>query len=372
MFIPPITNLLGGLSLIASGLMPGSAAAAPKPVETPTVISAPTATIENPETAQDWSRTKKLFNDMGWTLSTVGLFTGCINGVSLGFVSKQPSMVLSSIANLVTVPFLLVDPSITVRTAMWLFTGPWLAGFANKVHNDFKRKPGEEVLEFDMAPLVKLSALREKASTHGDKNLAKTWLREAKHMFQFAGNDQVRIVKDTSSAFIQGVTQPKAVLEGTRKSLREVYDFMKGRRKETPDALQPNPMQNQLGAMLLYSGSIPILLLGGDSGIVTETCTKLAAAGFLSANTALFATAIQEKENMLAVALPLSVVGNAFMHTDIGMGTSQVATAGIQDYFRKQIVKGADKAALEEANKEAGKETNQKPLSQKEKSRISQ
>lgn len=350
--IAPWANLLGGISLVISALIPTGAAPPAQPATPTSAASRETEIttslkIDNPaqRPTHDLAALKKIFRQMGWTLSTVGLVTGCMNGVALGYVSKQPSMVLSSVCNVITTPFLLVDPSISIRTAMWFFTGPWLSGFANKVQNERSLNPDHVNREMDMAPLINMKALRktlkpeEKATPLA---LSKAWLRESGKMLRFVGEDQVILVKSIYQSAAQVVQNRKSIHTQTRQSMQELSDYLKGTQKEVPAFIQPSALKNQIGAMLLYIGTVPILVLGGSSSEVNSVCTKLISTGILAANTSLFATGLIGKDKNLIVGIPLSVVGNAYMQTDGGMGVAQIGTAAIQNYFRKEVVKKSE------------------------------
>jgi hypothetical protein len=247
-------------------------------------------------------------------------------------------MVVSSLCNMMTTPLLMVDPTLSARFAMWLFTGPWLAGYANKVRNDFYLKPGEAPRAFDMTPLISAQALRQKAglpATDGLASLAGAWMKEAGRALRFVGTDQVLLVTD---------------------SARTVGKWFRPQKPPPPDPslepktsglgswMQPSITQNQVGAMLMYIGSVPVLVMGGQPNAVTDVCTKLLAAGILSANTSLFSTALKQKEPTLLVGVPLSVVGMAFVDTTVGMGLSQLSTGIIQNYFRNEFHKTTQQA----------------------------
>ncbi|MBY0404270.1 MAG: hypothetical protein K2X66_10255 [Cyanobacteria bacterium] len=347
LLISPITSLLGGSSLIVSSLLPSI----PKPstIQTSkqTSNTIETTSVSNPESEMNVpSDVQQFFKKMGWTFSTIGLFSGCVSGISLGKVSKQPSMVVSSVASLITVPLLLIDPSVTIRTAMWFFTAQWLCGFANKAKNEYELKPGEKPREMDMSALFSIEELKKKSGKTAWNDLSVAWGHEAWQTLKFTAVDQVLIVKDTyqstKNLFKNKKNSPSITLPLTPE---QVQALPPGTNKEikAPEKplskIRPTSIQNHLGAMLLYLGSTPILFLGGSHPQVIEICTKLIAGGILSANSSLFSTALRDKNKTLLVGLPLSVLGNAWMHTDMGMGVSQLGSSAIQEYFRQEVEK---------------------------------
>jgi hypothetical protein len=331
LMIAPLSNVLGGMSLLTGAFLPDTRpASSTEPQAIPTVQVA-----QGPENNMDY---KKFFSQMGWTLSTIGMFTGCINGVSIGRAAKQPSMVLSSVACLITSPLLMVDPTMCARTAMSFFIAPWLIGYANTIRNQQNRDPGEKPRELDMSALFDKSALQSQAKAMG-LSMPKTWFKEVGKTLHFVATDHLVLASDSATKLKTLVTQPKQLAKGVHQGFSETLQMLRGQRKTLPDFVNPSVSQNQVGAMLMYIGATPILMMGGPVNQVTEVFTKLLALGLLTANTSLFASGIKEKNASLLVGVPLSFVGNAAMDRDWGMGLSQTATGLIQEYFRQGFKK---------------------------------
>jgi hypothetical protein len=338
LMIAPLSNVLGGVSLLTGALLPET-----KPVSN--IKNNKTATIQIAKSNE--TDYKQFFSQMGWTLSTVGMFTGCINGVSIGRSSKQPSMVLSSVACLIASPLLMVDPTMCARTAMWFFTAPWLIGYANTIRNKQNLPPGETPRELDMSAIFDKTALQSQASATSC-SMTKTWFKEIGKTLHFVAKDHLVLVSDSAKQLKTLVTQPKQLAQGVRQGLSETLQMLRGQRKELPAFVNPSVSQNQVGAMLMYIGSTPILMMGGPVNQVTEVCTKLLALGALTANTSLFASGIKEKNASLLVGVPLSFVGSATMDQDWGMGLSQASTGLIQEYFRQGLKKSEKQTELEQ------------------------
>lgn len=353
LLISPVANLMSGLCLVSSHFMPD----APKAPATVfgaqgSGVNAQADPLQGLDIeAQkafdtDWASLKKTLNQLGWTLMSVGSMTGSINGLSLGLVSKQPSMALCSLISMSMAPLLLVDPSITVRSAMIFFAAPWLSGMGNKLNNEFNLKPGELPREREMAPLFRLKALREKIiRQHPEKAKSPltfrdwlgAWTTEAGETLKFVLDDQVLMLKNVGGAMGHLASSPSQLKAEARKNLEETLAFLKNQRKELPDFLKPSATQNHVGAMLIYLGSVPMLFLGGPESMVTEVCTKLTAAGGGVSDISLFMTALQQRDKMLLVGIPLRNIGSAWMHTDLGTGATLVGRTMVQQYFVKQV-----------------------------------
>lgn len=342
--IAPLSNVLGGVSLLTGALLPELKSTSNDEKHVSPAIQVAQTQVAN-NNATDY---KEFFSQMGWTLSTVGMFTGCINGVSIGRASKQPSMVLSSVACLITSPLLMVDPTMCARTAMWFFTAPWLIGYANTIRNKQNLSPGETSRELDMSAIFDKTALKSQANASGS-SLTKTWFQEIGKSLHFVATDHLVLISDSAKQLKTLVTQPKQVAKGIQNGFSETLQMLRGQRKELPAFVNPSASQNQVGAMLMYIGSTPILMMGGPVNQVTEVCTKLLALGALTANTSLFASGIKEKNASLLVGVPLSFVGSAAMDKDWGMGLSQTATGLIQEYFRQGLNKTEKQPAMEQA-----------------------
>lgn len=346
LLISPICNLLGGISLIVGALMPASKpAAAPAVTEKTVQQGVNAAAVSNQvdaETRNQWDQVKGTLTQMGWVFTSIGSITGSINGMSLGYVYKQPGMVLASMASMMCAPLLMVDPSITLRSAMLLFGGPWLAGMGNRVKNEYSLEKGEAPREFDMAPLIDRKALEQLASGGKPMGLGgriKSWLGHSGRMVRFVAGDQVVMVKSLATSFTQIRSKEKRKAEEEK---RRNLASISGQMEQSLAQLKPSSTQNYVGAMLTYVGSVPMLFVGGSMPAVTEICTKLNALGGLCADSSLLMTAIKEKEKWLLVGIPMRVAGNAFMHTDIGTGVNLIGRVAVQNYFRKEITHGDD------------------------------
>lgn len=353
LMISPLANLLGGALLVGSAVMPSASADPARKTLDPPVAQVQSA--EMPFTVgrilpQDGWDLQQVLRQLGWTFSSLGLLTGSINGLALGVHARQPSMALAAVGSMIASPLLVVDPSLSVRAAMLFFAGPWLAGMGNKIQNEFNAAQGrEDFRSHDIKPLLSLKALRAKHQAmaqdpEADPStlaLLKLWGQEAGQSLSFIVGDQWLLLKNTGRLAGRTILAPRQTCQGLREGARGLKDFLKGNRTDLPEAIQPSATQSHVGAMLVYSGSVPLLFVGGPETAVAEVCTKLAALGGAVAESALWLTAVQQRDKMLLVGIPLRTGGSAWMHTDAGMGVSLLGRAMVQQYFRHQVVSGA-------------------------------
>jgi hypothetical protein len=370
--ISPLANLLGGALLVGSAVMPSAPEPARKtPEPTAQVQSANTALTTDAILPQDSWDLQQVLRQLGWTFSSLGLLTGSINGLALGVHAKQPSMALAAVGSMIASPLLVVDPSLSVRAAMLFFAGPWLAGMGNKIQNEFNAaQGGEDFRSHDIRPLLSWKALRAKHQVMAQDPeanpsplaLLKLWGQEAGHSLRFVAGDQWLLLKNTGRLAGQTVLAPRQTYQGIRDGAQGLKDFLKGHRADLPEAIQPSATQSHVGAMLVYSGSVPLLFVGGPETAVAEVCTKLAALGGAVAESALWLTAVQQRDKMLLVGIPLRTGGSAWMHTDAGMGVSLLGRAMVQQYFRHQVVSGGHSAPETRSEPLSGVEPQEKIL----------
>lgn len=375
LYLAPITNLLGGALLVISALLPvhhPPEIAQEKLVlgkkkssgvdgdldtelknELPVIpteaeVKYANKVLENiKHTLKDLDyrvfseENKSFLKDAGWDLTSAGILMSCVNRLAAGYVSKQPGMVVSSIGQMLTVPVLLIHPSVSAQAAMAFFLGPWLASAANKVRNKFDLEPGEKPREFDMAPLLQPKALetlmQEQNPSGTDK--FKAWCRHAFKMLKFVGTDQALLVKDTSKSLAHWWAHRKDIKSHAGENIQEAYNYLIGKQEKTPELFEPSDTQNRVAAMLMYAGTVPILFLGGAPEGVMALCNGLRAAGNFTASIPLFATGIHNKELDMIIGIPLMAAGTAASHTDAGMGVSRIGMAGFMNHLRKEVKK---------------------------------
>lgn len=369
LLLAPITNLLGGVSLLSSAVMPvmvpdkkiavikrrdGEEAAievdeevSPRPISGEEIKAVESTLEQLKRTLTDFGYkvftpdNKSLLREMGWTFTSVGVLMTSINRLAAGYVSRQPGMVLCSLGMMCTAPLLLISPSVQVQAGLAFFLGPWLAGAANKVRNKFYLKPGEQPRELDMAPLIDRDALKK---TIGEANpsrgkIIRAWISHFLKTCKFIGTDQVLLVKNTSKSILTGWQNRSELQKSAKKNVKESYDYLVGRQEETPALFKPSATQNQVASMLMYAGSVPILLLAGQEGAVVDVCTKLIAAGSFTANIPLLATGIHNKDAEMIVAIPLMTAGITQLNTDTGQALTRIGVAGYMNHLRKDVIK---------------------------------
>jgi hypothetical protein len=353
LWISPLSNLLGGSLLITGACLPGEA-----PQKADLQI-----TQEQAQWNQNLAEIKKTLTQLGWTFTATGSLMGCINGISLGYRYQQPSMVLAALSNMIASPILMIQPSVSLRAAMLLMGGPWMLGFANHVRNTLAQKEegrGEggvtnsNIRQFDMAPLISRQALQKsllEALPQGTPLSVRQeilgWLTQAAGMVKFSVVDHGQMVRDLGQGLKkrvwgtpESIQNPQSPLQSIPKNPGEIpLEAKEAAKEENQGKIVPSPIQNQLGAFLMYAGSIPMLVLSGESVWVNEICTKLIAAGSLASDSSLFFSAVHEKNKALMVGIPLRNLGGAFMHTDIGMGVNLLGRSVVQDHFRKEIIR---------------------------------
>ncbi|MBY0405938.1 MAG: hypothetical protein K2X66_18695 [Cyanobacteria bacterium] len=363
LWISPLSNLLGGSLLITGACLPREA---PQKAEIQ-------LTQEQTQWNQNLADIKKTLTQLGWTFTATGSLMGCINGISLGYRYQQPSMVLAALSNMIASPILMIQPSVSLRAAMLLMGGPWMLGFANHVRNTLAQKeegPGggvrnTTIRQYDMAPLISRHALQKslletlpQGTSLSVRQEILGWLTQAAGMVKFSVVDHGQMVNDLGQGLkkrLWGTPEPPQNPQSPPQTI-----------PNTPEAIPvdgkivPSPMQNQLGAFLMYAGSIPMLVLSGESVWVNEICTKLIAAGSLASDSSLFFSAVHEKNKALMVGIPLRNLGGAFMHTDIGMGVNLLGRSVVQDHFRKEIIRPKEESELSQGPETPAREKSSK------------
>jgi hypothetical protein len=328
--IAPFANLSGGLCLITGASLPTVYHYTHPQTET-------VQQNQTPSMPQEWEDLRKGLIRMGWTITSLSAMAGNFNGIALGMTYKQPSMVLASLGGMAICPFLIMDPTVSVRTAMMLLGAPWLAGMANRFRNESVRNAsGKEqnnpnapvALEYDMTRLWKPDELKAWATAQNlNGNNGVLWGRYAAHGVGIVLKDQVRL------------------FETVGQSLGQLFKKKPPKQNEPPvtenqntSLLTNSELHSRLGGVFYMLGSIPMLILGGDAPLVNAIGSKLiGAAGFLG-DSALFFKAVREKDGKLLVGIPVRNLGGAWFHTDLGAGVSYVGRSIVQQHFRQEVI----------------------------------
>ena len=325
--VAPASNLLGGLMLMTSFFLPHhaqpaqSASASARPAAVASAQPVMTA-VQKQQAENTLAEIRDLLVTLGWTLGGAGLLAGKINVMAAGKTGKQPSMVLGGLWGMGVATWLMFDPTLPVRTAFLTASALLISGYANKVRNDFGLKNGEKPREFDMRPLYSPKVLR---ALTGDENasgakLLRAWVKQLKAMSLFVAEDHALMVKDSGKAIARFVRNPK-----TNFKPREW--------------LKPSALQNRLGAMLIYAGGVPLLIMNGNTSAVEQAAHALIATGSLTADLSLFAVG-KEKKGALGKAMMVGVLatnaGIAGFNTTAGAGLSMTGNATVDYYFAKE------------------------------------
>lgn len=337
--VAPFANLVGGLCLITGASMPTVyryTHSNPSSVQTDKIQTEVIEKTDSNSLPQEWEDLRKGLIKMGWTITSLSAMAGNFNGIALGMTYKQPSMVLASLGGMAICPFLIMDPTVSVRTAMMLLGAPWLAGMANRFRNESVRNAsGNEnnpnapaPLEYDMTRLWKPEELKAWAQAENLKgNTGILWGRYAAQGVGMILKDQVRL------------------FETVGQSLGQLFKKKSPKRNETPPTetektslLTNSELHSRVGGVFYMLGGVPMLILGGDAPLVNAIGSKLiGAAGFLG-DSALFFKAVREKDGKLLVGIPVRNLGGAWFHTDLGAGVSYVGRSIVQQHFRQEVL----------------------------------
>ncbi len=325
--------------------LPALVVDAPSPLETNTTTATSTPSIDNPKSrplSHDERALlvdlKQLLTQLGWSTIALSALTDGVNGVAAGYNTKQPSIALASLARVfINVPFLIIEPGTMARASFFALSAMFTTGYANKLHNDYNTS-GKPQRDFDLKPLINTDALR---AITGDNNptstrLAKAWLAESGKMLKFVATDQALMMQDVSKSVASKGTHPIDSLKQLKQAILNTASFATKKSDKKPDYLDPSAFNSRLGAMLVYAGSIPIIVMTGDVSQINRLGSALIGSGLLAYNASLFLVGANEKgiENKaLMVGIPLQVAGGSFIDTNIGMGISLVGGATISNYF---------------------------------------
>jgi hypothetical protein len=334
--IAPFANLAGGLCLITGASLPTMYHAThrtPQGVQTEKTDAASQATLSQATLPKEWEDLRKGLIQMGWTITSLSAMAGNFNGIALGMTYKQPSMVLASLGGMAICPFLIMDPSVSVRTAMMLLGAPWLAGMANRFRNESSPNtpvPLEpDLLEYDLTWLWKpdeLKAWAKAENIHGNTGLL--WGHYAAHGVGMVLKDQVRLFDSVGHGFGQLFKKKSPKQNETPSTVNE-----------STSLLTNSELHSRLGGVFYVLGGVPMLFLGGDAPLVNAIGSKLiGAAGFLG-DSALFVKAVREKDGKLLLGIPVRNLGGAWFHTDLGAGVSYVGRSIVQQHFRQEVMK---------------------------------
>ena len=336
LLVSPLASLLGGAALMTSAFLPSHHAVN---TSSPPVAVASAHPQATPQQQDAINNIKDILFRLGWTLGAIGTLTGGINGLSAGYSSKQPSMALGSIGQILAAPILVADPTVSARAALMTAIALFITGFANKMRNDFGLRPGEAPRELDMSPLVHKQALEQLVGNDDPSamQLARAWAAQASKTLRFVGGDQVLMLTHGAKSIGHAAIHPKETLARQKKAIAQFSQFVRRRRKEMPDFMKPSATQGQVGAMLMYLGSVPLLFLSGSIPVITDIGTKLIAAGSLTENTSLFAVGMNDGKfpaRALLIGVPMMTLGNAELHTDAGAAATMLASATYANFFR--------------------------------------
>jgi hypothetical protein len=255
----------------------------------------------------------------------------------MGFRDKQPSMVVGNTLCLAMAPFFIAEPSVPLRAAYFLACAMFNAGFANKLQNELT---ANKKREFDLQFLTDWKGWRDSLPEAERKQLLNAWVGRAGAMLRFTLADQVLTVTSAGKSLGKVLAAPMASFNALKQMVAETNQYVQGQRKQLPDAmLNALPEQERVSVMLAYVGGLPILFLGGSLPAVNALGTKFFGASSLLANASLFVVGAHKNDwvgKALMVGIPLKVLGNAFLETNLGYGLEAVGHAPTSLYYADQ------------------------------------
>lgn len=272
------------------------------------------------------------FERMGWASMGALGFVATVGSMGNAFKSKQPSMFLADVIGLLGSAMLIIDPGASAFAITFLSLATYSAGLARKINNDFN--PDRQRVEFDMTFLTDPEFWKKAVtSKEGAKDLGKSMYA----MVKYIAEDHWEMLKST------------------KKSAIQTYQRLTGKRKEKPDFFTTNPVPEQryVTGMSYYAGSIPIIIFGGDAGLISKTGNAFLGLAGLTGSYGFWAIGKKHKKGMVKNALlafmPLRMIGG-FLGTNIeGILVRTPGNLALKAYFANDI---QDKNKEKEKEKE--------------------
>lgn len=373
-FLSPLMALCGGVSLLTSALLPevsNDALVSDEQVvlEANTGFNSPDTSelqinpvaqvTETPDVSEDASQRiqqlKELLKALGWGMVSISTLTDAYTALGGAISQKQPSMAASALLQAGVSPFLYLNQNISTLGVLYTAYALFFAGFANDVYNNHEKPEGAQPREMDLKPLFSPKALKALVGDESDPKLmqlAKTWSHHVGDVTGFFVKDQLRVAKSLVPFVHKGKVK--------KPNDENLSLFQR--------VTKPTSRSNEITSALMYAGGVPLMFVSGPQSKVAQVATKLYTAGQLTESTSFLAIGKEEsgiKAKALLVGVPLTLVGNAIINSnvDMGAGLSMIGLSTILNYLAflalpsEEIVESSPGEILTSINDENQKES---------------